>query len=38
MIGDTKELTNEEIQEGNVIKTDPEAGRNAKRRNANYYH
>ena len=30
MIGDTKEVTDEEIQEGIVIKTDPKAGRNVK--------
>ena len=30
MIGDTKEVTDEEIQEGIVIRTDPKAGRNAK--------
>ena len=30
MIGETKEMTDEEIEEGNVIKTDPEAGRNVK--------
>ncbi len=30
MIGDTKEVTDEEIQEGIVIRTDPKAGRNTK--------
>ena len=30
MIGDTKEVTHEEIQKGLVIRTDPKAGRNAK--------
>ena len=30
MIGDTKEITHEEIQEGIVIRTDPKAGRDVK--------
>jgi eukaryotic-like serine/threonine-protein kinase len=30
MIGDTKEMSNEEIQEGFVIRTNPKAGKNAK--------
>ena len=30
MIGETKEVTDEEINEGIVIRTDPRAGRNAK--------
>ena len=27
MIGETKEMTHEEIEEGNVIRTDPKAGK-----------